>query len=43
MNRSKFSEEQIIDYDIRPAKSSTPIDDLCRQLGIGEVTFYTEK
>jgi|SRR6185312_6037520 len=42
MKRSRFSEEPIV-YAIRQAESGTPIGDLCRQLGVGEATFYTWK
>jgi putative transposase len=42
MKRSKFSEEQIV-YAIRQAESGTPIDDLCRQLGVSDATFYAWK
>lgn len=39
MKRSKFSEQQIL-YAIRQAESGTPVDDLCRQLGVSDATFY---
>ena len=42
MKRSKFSEEQIV-YAIRQAEASTPVDDLCRQLGVSDATFYAWK
>jgi putative transposase len=42
MKRSKFSEEQIA-YAIRQADSSTPVGDLCRQLGVSDATFYAWK
>ena len=42
MKRSKFSEEQIV-YAIRQAEAGTPVDDLCRQLGVGDATFYAWK
>jgi putative transposase len=38
MKRSKFSEEPIV-YALRQAESGTPINDLCRQLGIAEQTL----
>ena len=41
MNRSKFSEEQIA-YALRQAES-TPVGDVCRQLGVSEATFYVWK
>ncbi len=42
MKRSRFSEEQIA-YALRLADSSTPVVDVCRQIGISEATFYTWK
>ena len=42
MKRSKFSEEQIV-YAIRQAEASTPVGDLCRQLGVSDATFYAWK
>jgi putative transposase len=42
MKQSRFTEEQIV-YAIRHAESGTPVSDLCRQLGISEVIFYTWK
>lgn len=42
MKRSTFSEEQIL-YAIRQAEAGTSIGDLCRQLGVSDVTFYTWK
>ena len=39
MKRSTFSEEQLV-YAIRQAKAGTPVDDLCRQLGVSDATFY---
>ncbi|MDM0046822.1 transposase [Variovorax dokdonensis] len=42
MKRSRFSEEQIT-YALRLADSGTPVVDVCRQIGITEVTFCTWK
>ena len=43
MKRSKLSEEQIV-YAIRQAEAGTPpVDDLCRQLGVSDATFYAWK
>jgi putative transposase len=42
MKRSKFSEEQIV-YAIRQADAGTPVDDLCRQPGVNDATFYGGK
>ncbi len=39
MKKSKFSEEQIA-YALRQAENGTAVTDMCRQLGIGEATFY---
>ncbi len=37
MKRSTSSEEQVI-YALR-SEAGTPVDDLCRQLGVSEATF----
>jgi putative transposase len=42
MKQSKFSEEQIV-YAIRQDEASTPVDDLCRPLGVSDATFYAWK
>ena len=42
MKRSKFSEEQVA-YALRQAESDTAVGDVCRQVGISEVTFYAWK
>lgn len=42
MKQAKFSEEQIV-HALRQAESGTPIDDLCRQLGVSDATFYAWK
>jgi len=42
MKRSKFSEEQVV-YALRQAETGTPVDDLCRQLGVSDATFYAWK
>ncbi len=42
MKRSKFSEEQVV-YAIRQADAGTPVEDLCRQLGVSDATFYAWK
>jgi putative transposase len=42
MKRSKFSEEQVA-YALRQAETGTAVPDVCRQLGISEVTFYVWK
>jgi len=40
MKRSRCAEEQIVSA-IRQAESGAPIGDLCRELGVSEVTFHT--
>ncbi len=42
MKRSKFSEEQIT-YALRQHEAGTPVQDICRQLGVAEATFYVWK
>src|SRR6187431_1706135 len=42
MKKSKFTEEQIA-YALRQVESGTPPADVCRQLGVSEVTFYIWK
>jgi len=42
MKKSRFSEEQIT-YALRLAEGGSPVTDVCRQLGIGEATFYVWK
>jgi transposase-like protein len=42
MKRSRFTEEQI-SYALRQAESSTPVADVCRQLGVSEASFYVWK
>jgi putative transposase len=42
IKRSKFSEEQIA-HALRLAESGTPVVDVCRQIGVSEVTYYTWK
>ena len=38
MQRSIFFEDQIA-YALRQAEAGTPIDHVCRQLGVSETTF----
>jgi putative transposase len=38
MKKKRFTEEQIA-YALRRAESDTPVEEICRQLGIGEPTF----
>lgn len=42
MKRLKFSEEQIT-FALRQSEASTPVADVCRQLGVSEATFYVWK
>jgi putative transposase len=42
MKRSQFSEEQIIGT-LKEAEAGTPVADLCRRLGVSDVTFYRWK
>lgn len=42
MKRLKFAEEQVI-YALRQSEAGTPVGDICRQLGVAEVTFYVWK
>ena len=42
MKRSKVSEEQSA-YALRQVEAGTPAADVCRQLGVGESTFYLWK
>lgn len=42
MKRSKFSEEQIA-YPLRQVEGGTPVPDVCRQMGVNEVTVHVWK
>ncbi len=39
MKRSKFTEEQIA-FALRQADTGTRVQEICRQLGISQATFY---
>ena len=42
MKRSKFTEEQVA-YVLRQAESGTAVEDICRNMGISQATFYIWK
>ncbi len=42
MKKSRFSEEQVA-YVLRQADSGTPVEDVCRSMGISQATFYIWK
>lgn len=39
MKKSKFTEEQIA-FALKQADTGVCVDEVCRKLGIGQVTFY---
>lgn len=42
MKRSKFTEQQIA-YALKQAELGTPVDEVCRKMGISDATFYNWK
>lgn len=40
MKKSRFTEEQIV-FALKQAELGTSVPDVCRKLGISDVTFYT--
>jgi putative transposase len=42
MKRSRFTEEQIA-FALKQQEVGTPVDEICRKLGISDATFYKWK
>ena len=42
MRKSAFTEEQIA-FALRQAEAGTPVEEICRKLGITQATFYRWK
>ncbi len=42
MKRSQFTEQQIA-FALKQAELGTPVDEVCRKLGISDATFYNWK
>ncbi len=42
MKRSKFTEQQIA-FALKQAELGTPVEEVCRKLGISDATFYNWK
>ena len=42
MKKSRYTEEQIA-FALKQAELGTPVEDVCRKLGIAEQTFYRWK
>ena len=42
MKKSKFTEEQI-GFALRQADAGTPVDQVCRKLGVSQATFFRWK
>ena len=42
MRKSEFTEEQIA-FALRQAEAGTPVEEICRKLGVTQATFYRWK
>ena len=42
MKKSKFTEEQVA-FALRQVEGGTPVEQVCRKLGVSEATFYRWK
>lgn len=42
MRKSRFTDEQIA-MALRQAESGTPVEEICRKLGVSQATFYRWK
>ena len=42
MKRSKFTEQQIA-FGLKQAELGTPVEEVCRKMGISDATFYVWK
>ena len=42
MKKSKFTEQQIA-FALQQAEGGTPVEEICRKLGVSEATFYRWK
>jgi putative transposase len=43
MRRSRFTAQQVVAALLRQAEGGTPVQEVCRKLGISEQTFYRWK